>query len=305
MSEVGLAYADLQTRITAAALALVSTALRRGRSSPEAWRDAVQAAGNRLLSLQVMAASLADPFLNDILDAQGADTTAEAPIAPAAFADLTDGGGSWLQSLVYAPNSVRNNGTAAQAWSRFQFVANSIVATGITDTARAAVQTGMQARPAVKGYIRMIRGKTCARCAILAGRRYRRATAFRRHPRCDCVHIPAAEAADDWTIDTKNYFNRLSSEDQDRIFTKAGAEAIRLGSDPAQVVNARDGVYVARAHGDSLLATTTGTSQRGLAGQRLNGEIRLLPDELFLQAEKNNWSREQLVEQLLRFGYLL
>jgi hypothetical protein len=307
LADVGARYAALQREIREDALAELDAALRRGRRSPEAWRDAVQSIANRLLALQIGAATYADAYLNDILDAQGADPAAEARVNPTAFADLGDGGGSWLQGLVYAPNSVRETELpGVDWWTRFVFVAQSIVSTGLADTARGSVQSGMQARPSVLGYVRMISGSACARCAILAGRRYRSAVAFDRHKRCKCVHIPVAEDADDWTTDPHTYFNGLSREDQDRVFTKAGAEAIRLGADMNQVVNARAGITVAQAFGQQVQATTVGTTSRGLAGQRLQGRIpRLLPDEIFLQAERLGWDRAEVLRQLTRFAYVV
>jgi hypothetical protein len=133
VSKVGVHFGDLQAAIVADALSLLDQALRRGRSSPEAWRDAVQSIGTRLLTLQVQSATYADAYLNDILKAQGADGAAEGRVNPQAWADLTDGGGSWLQGLVFAPNSVRLPGV--DWWTRFQFVAGSIVKTGLGDTA--------------------------------------------------------------------------------------------------------------------------------------------------------------------------
>lgn len=305
LREVGVHYATLEQQIKTEALSELEPAMRRGRRSPEAWRDAVQAIGNRLLALQVAGAGYADAYLNDVLDAQGADPAALARVNPGAFADLTDGGGSWLQALVFAPNSVRLPGV--DWWTRFQFVAASIVTTALNDTARGAVQAGMQARPAVTGYIRMLRGTSCARCAILAGRRYKSAVAFQRHKRCDCIHIPAAENADDdWATDPDAYFRSLTTDQQDRLFTKAGAEAIRLGADMNQVVNARAGITVAQAFGQTVQTTTVGTTRRGLAGQRLQGRTpRLLPDEIFLQADRLGWDRAELLRQLQRFAYIV
>lgn len=321
VAEVGQHYSALQSQVVVEALAELGPALRRGRRSPESWRQAVSTAGRRLLALQQLAASYADAYLTEVLDAQNADPAAEGHVDASAFVDLTDGGGSWLLALVFAPNSVR---PADGDWTRFDFVANSIVKTGLGDTARGSVQAGMQARPAVHGYVRMLQGKSCARCAILAGRRYRSAIAFKRHKRCDCIHIPVAEdTGDDWTTSPKSYFNSLSSTEQDRLFTKAGAEAIRHGSDMSQVVNAREGISVARAYGQDVLRTLVGTTRRGIAGQRLQAEgftkttglssskyafsrtPRLLPDEIFLQAERLGWDRAEVLRQLRRFAYVL
>lgn len=303
VAEIGLDYSRIIANEVDEALALLDQAQRRGYKSPDAWRDAVQSIGDRLLSQQVFIASIADAYLNDILDAQGADPTSEAQVDPTAFADMADGGGSWLQSLVYAPNSVREPGVEWR--TKFDFIAQSIVKGGLNDTGRASVQSGMQGRSSCDYYVRMLVGKSCARCAILAGRKYKSSVAFRRHKRCDCKHIPGPESIDDWSVDVNDYFTSLSSEEQDEVFGKAAAEAIRLGANPAQVVNAESGVYVARAYGENVLATTTGTTAQGLAGRRLNGEIRLLPDEIFLQAERLGWDREEILRQLKRFAYVI
>lgn len=303
--EVGDEYSQLVEDAVADGLELLDSAIRRGYRSPEAWRDAVQAIGDRLLTLQVQVASLADPYLTEVLDVQGLDVSAEAQVDPVAFADVADGGGSWLQSLVFAPNSVREPGLDWR--SRFDFVAQSIVKGGLNDTGRSSTQAGMQGRPSCEYYVRMLIGKSCARCAILAGRKYKSLVAFKRHRRCDCRHIPGPEDIDDWSTDPGEYFESLTREEQDDIFGVGGAEAIRLGANLSQVVNAESGVYVARAYGQEVLATTAGTTARGLAGQRLAGTDlpRLLPDEIFLQAERLGWDRDEVLNQLKRFGYVI
>jgi hypothetical protein len=333
VSKVGAHYGDLQAQIVAEALAMLDQALRRGRSSPESWRDAVQSIGNRLLLMQVQTATYADAYLNDILEAQGADPSAEGRVNPQAWADLSDGGGSWLQGLVFAPNSVRD--TKADWFSRFQFVAGSIVKTGLGDAARSSVQAGMQARPAVKGYVRMLRGTSCARCAILAGKHYRSATAFKRHKRCDCVNIPVAENnGRNWATSPKDYFNSLDPANQDRLFTKAGAQAIRDSGTSEktmnQVVNARQGITTVSAFGHEIQATTVGTTKRAVFGgyevladgtlrrrsdselQKLPGNRyrtakapRLMPDEIYRLAEEFGWDRTEVLRQLRRFAYVI
>lgn len=60
---------------------------------------------------------------------------------------------------------------------------------------------------------------------------------------CDCRHIPCPEAvADDLTTDPRAYFDSLSGPEQERIFTRSGAKAIRDGADMGRVVNARRGM---------------------------------------------------------------
>jgi hypothetical protein len=331
VSSVGIQYATLQAGIVAESLALLDQALRRGRSSPEAWRDAVQSIGERLLLKQVLSATYADAYLNDVLDAQEADAAAEGRVNPQAWSDLAEGG-SWLQSLVYAPNSVR--GTGLQAWSRFQFVAGTIVKTTLEDTARSSTQAAMQARPSVNWYVRMIQGKTCSRCSVLAGRKYRSNVAFRRHKRCDCIHIPAADDRGDWTTSPAKYFRSLSTQDQDKIFGKSSAQAIRDSGVKQttinQVVNAEQGVETVTSFGREIQVTTVGTTKRAVFGgyevlddgtlrKRSDSELeklpgnryrtaktpRLLPDEIYRLSEEFGWDRAETLRQLRRFAYIV
>lgn len=90
------------------------------------------------------------------------------------------------------------------------------------------------------GYVRMLQPPSCDRCAILAGTWYRWNKGFERHPFCDCIHIPASEAAsDDLTADPMAYFRSLSPEQQAYYFGKANSEAIREGASIFAVVNAQ------------------------------------------------------------------
>jgi hypothetical protein len=82
---------------------------------------------------------------------------------------------------------------------------------------------------------------------ILAGKWFRWNTGFRRHPRCDCIHIPSAEnMAGDFRTDPYEYFHSLSKSEQDGVFGKSGAQAIRDGADIYKTVNL-NGVTVTNA----------------------------------------------------------
>lgn len=154
-----------------------------------------------------------------------------------------------------------------------------IVTTQLQDAARAAVVIAMATRPGVTGYVRMLNPPSCSRCAILAGKHFRKNQGFQRHPKCDCRHIPASEdTAGDLRTDPQAYFDSLPTRarldelhpdltrkmrreagiySQEDIFTDAGAQAIRMGADPGRVVNARAGMYTAqilRGNGDRYTA---------------------------------------------------
>ena len=187
VAEVGEAYAaDLAALEEAAVQISDGIARARINGDPGQWRDAVADQAPQLLALQQAAVELVDPFLTAVLEAQDADPAADGSINVSAFVDQTDGGGSWMRNLVYAPPSAYRDVIAAGggdtlARSRALYVANSVVLSAMQDVPRAAVTTGMLARRRVKGYVRCLRGRSCARCAILAGRRYW-VSAFRRHP---------------------------------------------------------------------------------------------------------------------------
>jgi hypothetical protein len=162
---------------------------------------------------------------------------------------------------------------------------------------------------------------------------------------CDCRMIPASEdVAKDLTTDPREYFKSLSAAEQDKTFTQAGAEAVRLGADINQVVNARRGALgltpagarltreeqktlrngLDRGHlqpqmlyGQPVYVTTEGTTRRGVAGSRLgaweDGVKR--PGQRYRSAQTARLmpesiiqiaeNREDAIRLLKRYGYLL
>lgn len=167
------------------------------------------------------------------------------------------------------------------------------VATQVQDAGRNAASVSMTSAPQATGYVRMLNPPSCSRCAVLAGRFYRWNTGFQRHPLCDCRHIPTHEdAAGDLTTDPSAYFNSLSPEQQARIFTKAGAEAIRDGADISRVVNARRGMDLGQIHGNRAWVTTEATKR---------GQIRLMPESIYRYAK----DRDDAIRLLKLHGYVL
>jgi hypothetical protein len=158
-----------------------------------------------------------------------------------------------------------------------------IASTQVSDAGRTADQTAMVANGS-HGYVRMVVGKTCSRCVVLAGRWYRWDAGFDRHPHCDCVGVPAAEdRSGDLTTDPDAYFRSLTRSEQDATFGRAGAQAIRDGADMGQVVNARSGMY--SASGQQLTRS----------GKRGQG-TRLMPEEIY----KESFGDRQRAMELLR-----
>jgi hypothetical protein len=262
----------------------------------ESWRGI----GPQLLlgvaGAQLAAARQAEDYVNAAMLDQDLDPGAAGELDPARLAGIaSDGRG--LDSLLRNPIAVVKSGIGGGASVEQSMAAgftnlDLIVRTQLADAGRAADQVAMAVRPAAEGFVRMLSGKSCSRCVVLAGRWYRWDAGFNRHPRCDCVGLPAAEnVAGDLTTDPRVYFDSLDRAEQDKAFTKAGAEAIREGADIAQVVNARRGMETAAIGGQRVLVTTEAAGRRP----------RLMPEAIFDAA---NGDREQAIRLLKLHGYI-
>jgi hypothetical protein len=239
-----------QQRITAAGLVSARRAWARGDMA----RVVSIVTATQLVAAREAAASV--PLM---LAEQDISTDAAGEVNARAFAGVASDGRP-LDSLLAIPESVG--------------ALELIVATQVQDAARGAAGVAVTSRPAATGYVRMLNPPSCSRCAVLAGKFYRWNTGFQRHPRCDCRHVPSSEnVAGDLTTNPNEYFDSLSPAEQDKHFTKAGAQAIRDGADISQVVNARRGMSTAQIGGRKALVTTEGTTARGIAGKRL-GDLR-------------------------------
>ena len=208
-----------------------------------ARRKGLTATATVVAAFQVLAARDALNGVESMIEEQGFEAPPAATVAVAAFAG-TASDGRGLGSLL------------DQAKTDYQF--GLMVATQLKDIGRMAGATSIATRPAITGYTRMLNPPSCSRCAVLAGKFYRWNTGFQRHPGCDCIHVPtrneASAQSEGLISNPDDYFQSLSSVEQDRIFTKAGAESIRMGADISQVVNARRGMQMA---GETVTAVRT------------------------------------------------
>lgn len=170
----------------------------------------------------------------------------------------------------------------------------------VADASRASAQVRIGTAQQNVGYTRVVSAGCCARCAVLAGRFYRWNEGFKRHPNCLCQHFPATSmVAPQTATDPYQHFNALSESEQNRIYTKAGAESIRNGADIYQVVNSRRGMT------ESGRFTSEGAGKRGFyrtgsqAGR--SGRRRLSVGEIMRRAEGN---KDRFAQMLTEYGYL-
>lgn len=305
------AAADYRQRLIAQITRRVLAAWRpNSPQAPNAWFASHALPFTEMVAHgQLLAAQAAIASADVALDLQHYDVVPELSAAPDAFAGVT-GSGDPVMGLAYAQaqkitelvDAEAPITERAQVWHHAGVMLATATQTAISDAARMAILTHLAARPGTT-WVRVVRPPCCARCAILAGKKGSSSMRFLRHPGCDCTAIPVSEATSDmhklFYFDAKEYFDSLAPEQQAKVFTKAGAKAIRDGADINQVVNARRGMKaITSAGGRRRLITTEGTTKRGWASEYLREQYgavlqkaggryrrtsvaRLMPEEIY------------------------
>lgn len=279
-----------QTRLSAA---LQLTARRLWARMPAdfdaGWAGIEPLLTTLLLAGQQRSAADASAYVAAVAAQTGLDPARTGTVQAAAFSGQASDGRPLdtllRQGVVAAKTSVGQGAPVAVALAHGGMVLERIVVTQLADTARAAELVSMAATPAVTGYVRVLTPPSCARCVILAGKRFSWRNDFRRHPRCDCYCLPAGDGTtfQPVAVSPEDYFAGLTRDEQDRVFGKDGAEAIRLGASPIHVVNANRGTYVP-------------------AGRRTATPSRRAPVGPLL--EQAGGDRDKAVELLRAAGYL-
>lgn len=252
------------------------------RGSAARW---LAGAVRRLSRAQLASASAVNPYLGQTLGVGGPD------INPAAFAGVASDGRSLRGLLSRAPARaawlisrglpIRSAMASANALLRL------IVLTQVEDAGRTAALVGIEGRGVF--YTRVVQLPACSRCILLSGNSYSASEGFSRHPGCDCVVMPLREGQYNAVPSGRQLFDRMSAEEQNRRFGRAGAEAIREGASLSAVVNARRGMSKA---GDEPV--TYSAVRRG-------SPPRLMPEAIFKRA---NGNRAMALDLLRRNGYL-
>ncbi len=250
-----------------------------------------------LESAQQNAADAGAAYVEAALEEQNVDAEPAGEVNSPALVGVAADGRSLasllLEPIIRVKQAIGEGHTVPQAMQSGRSWLDTIMHTEVADAARVATGIGVVATPRV-GYVRMLTLPSCARCVILAGRFYRYSSGFARHPNCDCIHIPSTEdTAGDLRTDPMAAFEA----DQIRGLSRAEQHAIRDGADINQVINARRGMYTA----GHLRLTREGTTRRGIAGARLQGTARLMPEQIYREAR----SRDDAVRLLRQHGYLI
>lgn len=282
----------------------------RANDMSGSWLAAIESIAPVVAAVQLRAAAEGAMYGADALAQQGIYEAPKAFVDPRGFAGFAADGRT-LEGMLYSPvvgvkKLIAGGMTTGQALKSGVSMLDRTMQTAVSDAGRGAASVDVAARPKI-GYVRMLSAPSCARCVVLAGKFYRWNTGFLRHPRCDCRHIPSRESvAGDSTTDPYEYFRSLSDEDQNKAFTKAGAQAIRDGGDLFQVVNSRRGMKYAGISEDGTnrgqaikgAFTSEGTTKRGNFGK----SRRLTPEAIY---RLNGDNRAAALADLEKYGYIL
>ena len=252
---------------------------------------------------------------------------ADAPQAsnPEAFAGVSSMGYPVLEPLIATIDAaVSAPATAIPApwWQNstlFEHSLEMLIHSEVADAGRSASQVEMVAHEWTY-YVRVLTPPSCARCAILAGRRYRWSTGFDRHPGCDCQMVPADDpsAAEELLTDPRaaaeagQIGSYRTNKTGERIFTpglsKSDLRAILDGADPTKVVNAYRGLSApgitaagrTELFGRTVKYTTEGTKRSAWRKANPSRMVRLRPESIY-QAAKD---QADAVRLLGLYGYL-
>lgn len=261
---------------------------RMGVDFDSSWAKIEQPLLELLITAQTAAARTGAQYVPDVLYETGQVDLPAGVVQPSAIAG-TAADGRALDTLVYgavttAKTAVGSGLDSSSALARGGRWLTMTVLSIVADANREAVSAGLGMRPAVPGWVRMLNPPSCSRCIILAGKWFRWNEGFKRHPRCDCRHIPASEQmAGDLTTDPYAMFKSMSREQQVEVFGRINARAIRDGADIYRVVNIEQrGLATARS------AQRYGTPSRmtvddiyHVAGTRTNA-IRMMTEEGYI-----------------------
>lgn len=234
---------QLQQGIAATTVAALNRVWRRmGDDFDESWSSVRPQAVNVLETGRRAAVVNAVPYTAEVLAETGQAHAAVGVLAPAAFLTSAPDGrdiASLLdESVVKAKVAVAGGASADEALRVAGRWLSMVSLTTLADTRRMVYEADIIQRPTLTGYVRMLNMPSCNRCITLAGKWFRWNQGFQRHPRCDCTHIPGAEnVVGDARTDPYAAFKSMSPEEQERVFGRSEARALREGADIYKVVN--------------------------------------------------------------------
>jgi hypothetical protein len=277
LADIAQARQDRLKRISDSVAAKAGALWRRGMTTDfdASWGRISPQLVAAVSAAQLKGASGSQGYLNQVAGGAAED---DGLVEAAVFVGI-DGSGRELSGLLYG--AVTTAKTLVGAGSGVQAALagggsylDTMTKTAVDDIGRSSDLTAATSR-SYTHYVRVVSSGACSRCAILAGTgSYKEA--FLRHPRCRCTAVPVTDLDKSPArlfSSPAHYFEGLSKAEQDRVFTNAGAEAIRAGADPITVVSARRGaVGIDYSRGSKAALQSSRRIQRSVIGRDRDGK---------------------------------
>lgn len=291
-------YAQRQVLVEAMAAVAAS---RWAQVDPAAiaatWRAQLPAVAGGLTGAQLAAAQSADPYVASSMAAADVAPAAEGVLVAASLAGVAADGRD-LVTLLYQPVitslvAIQGGQPPARAMAVGMQQLDTMIRTEVADAGRTADQIAMTTK-GTPGYVRMVVGATCNRCILLAGQWYRWSADFERHPKCDCIAVPAGQDDEPLTSPQATYDAMTPEERSKAGWSKAEQEAIDLGADIYAVTNIhrKGSLYTAGGRQYTRESVTKRGSSPG---------PRITPRQIFKDAKGD---RDEAIRLLRRFGYI-
>lgn len=231
----------------AIARAVRAWALMNMADLDSSWQTVGPTVTNLAVAAQNLNAADSNAYMNQAAATYGAGRSSMA-VNSSSFAGV-DGSGRDVSSLLHGAVTTTKQTIGAglpleQAFIAGQTFLAAMMKTALHDASRSADLTAMTGHGYTK-YVRVVQTGACSRCAVLSGI-YSASTAFKRHPACKCKAFPVesegtVKSPAGFHDSAESYFESLPEAEQDRVFGKASAQAIRDGADVTQTVSARRG----------------------------------------------------------------
>lgn len=247
------------------------------------------------IDAQQRAAASGIGYVPAVLDEQGIDATQRATLNPARFQGGTPDSRPLETLLARAPFVARDRmltGAGPQASLDYtgKWLQRTVLDV-VRDADRQAVQGSLATTRVRTTWTRMLNPPSCRFCIMLAGKVYRWNQGFRAHRSCDCRHVPTQEVvAGDLTTDPYAYFRSLTPAEQDRLFGKNDAQAIRDGGDIYRIGNTR-------FRGLSDDALKMNGSRRGWQSRRWDSPSKMTVDAVYDAAKGDRDLARKLLEE--------
>ena len=205
-----------------------------------AWRRVGPRVKLALVFSQRQAAQGAAEYVDHALSAQGAQPARLASVPADAFAGYAADGrnleGALVQPFLGVKADIRRGLEPQHALDRGERRMLTLVRGEVGNTARVADGTAIALEPEAHGYVRRVGVPACGRCLVLAGKFFARNAGFKRHPRCDCTHVPVIRK---WAASSPDaLLDRMTPEQRVKALGPDAAKAVASGADLQSVVNA-------------------------------------------------------------------